>query len=67
MLKKLSPPKPTVVRNQKGQSFLEFILVLLIMMTVSFAFLKGFRGFIGQRWEIMLTIISKPESKFNLP
>jgi hypothetical protein len=67
MAKKISPPKPTLVRNQNGQTFLEFILIMLIMVTISFTFLKGFRGLIGTRWEIMLRIIARPESTFNIP
>lgn len=67
MSKDISPPKPTIAGNQKGQTFLEFILILLIMVTISFGFLKGFRYMVGTRWEVMLQIIGRPESTFNMP
>jgi uncharacterized protein (UPF0333 family) len=54
--KKIHP----TIKNQKGQTFLEFILVLMILVTISFGFMKGFSNLIGVRWEIMLKIIAKP-------
>jgi hypothetical protein len=61
-------PKQSALRNQKGQSFLEFIFLLMILITISFGFLKGFSSLIGTRWEVMLKIIGKPnESTINLP
>jgi len=67
MAKRISPPKPNILGNQKGQTFLEFILVLVIMITISFGFLKGFRYMVGTRWEVMLQIISRPDSSFKVP
>jgi hypothetical protein len=46
--------------NQKGQSFLEFIFLMLIIVSISFTFLSGVRTFIGNRWEIMVKIIAIP-------
>lgn len=53
--------KPSQLKNQKGQTFLEFIFVLMILVTISFAFMKGFNRLIGTRWEVMLKIIATPE------
>ena len=63
----LTPPQPNLTRNQKGQTFLEFIFILLIMVTISFGFLKGFRYMIGTRWEVMVNIIARPDSTLNIP
>lgn len=48
--------------NQNGQSFIEFILILLILVTLSFGFMRGFNYYVGVRWETMLKIIATPES-----
>lgn len=55
-------PKPSCLKNQKGQTFLEFIFILMILVTISFGFMKGFSYLIGTRWELMLKIIAKPNS-----
>ena len=49
--------------NQKGQVFLEFILLLVIFVTISFGFVRGFQRLVGSRWEIMLQIVAIPEGK----
>ncbi|MBY0413457.1 MAG: hypothetical protein K2Q18_04800 [Bdellovibrionales bacterium] len=61
-------PKPTCLKNQKGQTFLEFIFILLILMTISMAFMKSFSLLVGNRWEVMLKIIARPNgSSVTLP
>lgn len=57
-----SKPEDQVLKNQKGQTFLEFIFILLLLVTVSFSFMKGFSFLIGTRWEIMLKIIARPNA-----
>ena len=49
--------------NQKGQVFLEFILTLVLLMTISFGFMRGFQHLIGQRWQICIQIIAAPDGK----
>lgn len=46
--------------NQKGQVFLEFILILVLLVGISFGFMKGFRHLIGSRWQVMIQIIALP-------
>ncbi len=46
--------------DQRGQTFLEFIFLMLIIVTISFTFLSGVRTFIGNRWEVMIKIIAIP-------
>lgn len=61
-------PKPKCLKNQKGQTFLEFIFVLLILITISFGFMNGFRYLVGTRWELMIKIIARPnQSEVMLP
>lgn len=52
--------EPLSLKNQKGQTFLEFIFILLLLATISFGFMKGFTYLIGSRWEAMLTLIARP-------
>ena len=61
-----SPPRH--LKNQNGQTFLEFIFILMILMTISFGFMNGFSRLIGTRWEIMLKIIARPnQNSVTLP
>jgi hypothetical protein len=61
-------PKPSCLKDQKGQTFLEFIFILMILISISFAFMKGFSYLIGSRWEIMLKIIARPNtSSIQIP
>jgi hypothetical protein len=48
--------------NQKGQTFLEFIFILVLLITISFSFMRGFNHLIGVRWELMLKIIARPNA-----
>jgi hypothetical protein len=56
------------IDNQKGQTFLEFIFLLLILITMSFSFMSGFRGYIGTRWETMVKLIASPnQNEVSMP
>jgi hypothetical protein len=64
----MTSPKENPLKDQKGQTFLEFIFLLLILMTTSFTLLRGFNAHIGNRWETMLKIIAIPNGdKVSLP
>jgi len=64
----MNSPKECKLRDQKGQTFIEFILLLVILMTISFGFIRGFNTLIGTRWEIMLKIIAVPnQSDVSIP
>jgi hypothetical protein len=68
MFKTRPKHKPSRLKNQNGQTFLEFIFILMILVTISFAFLRGFSYLIGTRWEIMLKIIARPnQDTIQLP
>ncbi len=49
-----------ILKNENGQTFLEFLLILLVMMGMSFAMLRGFNGGIGSRWTAIVKVIAKP-------
>ncbi len=50
----------SIHKNQKGQSFLEFIFVLFTMITLSMIFIRGINGMVAKRWEVMVKIIASP-------
>ena len=62
MFKSESKLEPKKLKNQKGQTFIEFIFILLLLVSISFGFMKGFSFFIGTRWELMLKIIARPNT-----
>jgi uncharacterized protein (UPF0333 family) len=54
-------------KNQKGQTFIEFIFLLVILMTISLAFLKTFNYATATRWEAYLKIIARPnQNEINI-
>ena len=58
--------KPT--KNQKGQTFLEFIFLILVIVSISFTFMNGIRSFVGTRWELMVKMIAAPNpNEVNMP
>lgn len=46
------------IKNQKGQTFVEFLMLLLIMMGISYAMVAAFNGRTGQRWTEIVNIIA---------
>lgn len=68
MINPIEKPVQIHLKNQNGQTFLEFIFILMILVTISFGFMNGFSRLIGTRWEIMLKIIARPnQSSVTLP
>ena len=53
-------PSPDNSQNDKGQTFLEFLLIMMIMISMSFIMLKGFNSGVGTRWVSLVKIIAKP-------
>lgn len=48
------------LNNQDGQSFIEFILLLVMLVGISFGLLAGINGGIAKRWKAIVTIIVTP-------
>ena len=54
--------KENQLSDQKGQTFIEFILIMVLLIIVSFTFMRGFNRLVGTRWEIMLKIVASPNA-----
>lgn len=57
-------PKSTtdknLAKNQKGQSLIEFILLLLVLIIITFSMMRGFNSLIAERWKSLVQIIAAP-------
>ena len=45
-----------------GQTFLEFLLLMLIMVGLSLAMIRGFNTALADRWKALVEVISLPSS-----
>jgi hypothetical protein len=53
--------EPKLLRaNQKGQSFIEFVLLLVMLIGISYGLLAGINGNVAKRWKALVSIIAKP-------
>lgn len=46
--------------DKKGQTFVEFLFLLLTIMSLSYALMSGVNLGIGKRWEVLIRAISSP-------
>lgn len=61
-------PKEKLQNDQKGQTFIEFILILVLLISISFTLMRGFTSYVGSRWGVMLKLIARPNSSLiNFP
>jgi len=64
----MTSQKEKLVKDQKGQTFIEFIFILVLLITISFTFMRGFTSLVGSRWGVMLKLIARPNaSLINFP
>lgn len=56
---KLLQPRE-LVKNRNGQTFFEFILLLLVLVSLSFITLKGFNNAIADRWLAIVKVVANP-------
>ncbi|MFT6068714.1 MAG: hypothetical protein ACJAT2_003405 [Bacteriovoracaceae bacterium] len=49
-----------LLTNQKGQSFIEFVLLLVMLIGISYGLLAGINGNVAKRWKALVSIIVKP-------
>ena len=59
MSRKLLHPSK-MVKNQNGQTFLEFVMLMLVLVSLSFITLKGFNNSIAERWLAIVKVIANP-------
>lgn len=48
------------LQEQSGQTFVEFLFLMLILIGLSFAMLKGFNSHVAQRWQAAIKMIATP-------
>ncbi|MCY4523235.1 MAG: hypothetical protein OXB84_00710 [Halobacteriovoraceae bacterium] len=44
--------------KQSGQTLIEFVLLIVVLVSLSFFMLRGFNSAIGERWRIIVQVIS---------
>lgn len=49
-----------IITNNDGQSVVEFILLLAVLLSISIIVLKGFNSSVATRWLDLVTIITAP-------
>lgn len=59
------------LKNNEGQTFVEFLFLFLLLFGLSYGLVAGFNGRIGERWTQMVNIIasdniSAPRSDIEL-
>ena len=52
--------KLRLVKNNHGQTLVEFLFLFLILITLSFVFLTSINGYVGNRWTAFVKVISRP-------
>ncbi len=48
------------VNNESGQTFIEFLLLLLILITLSMGMVSGFNNTVGKQWRALVKAIALP-------
>jgi hypothetical protein len=43
--------------DQKGQSFIEFVLLMLMVIGLSYGYMRIVNGNLGKKWSSMVTVI----------
>ncbi|MBT3585534.1 MAG: hypothetical protein HN509_11565 [Halobacteriovoraceae bacterium] len=59
---RIFPPtcNPQDQNCQSGQTFFEFIFLMLILVVLSYTLMRGFSTGIGTRWKAIVEIIATP-------
>ncbi len=60
ILQKVNTFTKEVLSEKEGQSFFEFILLLLVLMLLSFTLLRGFNHAITELWRAFIMIVAVP-------
>lgn len=59
-----------LLTNQSGQSLVEYMLLLAIIVGISFSFMAGINGALGTRWEkmaeVLINIDTNNETRYKL-
>ena len=46
------------MQSNKGQTFFEFIFLLVIMFALSFSFMRGTNYAVGRRWKLIVKMVT---------
>lgn len=47
-------------KNQQGQTLVEFLFLMIILIGLSFVMLNGFNTGISNRWQTLVRLIAQP-------
>jgi hypothetical protein len=47
-------------KNESGQSFIEFLFLLLILVALSFSLVKGFNDTVAKQWKAIVQAVAIP-------
>lgn len=50
------------INNNSGQTFIEFLFLLLVILTLSLTLVRAFNGTIGKQWSAIVQAIAKPNN-----
>jgi hypothetical protein len=56
----ISTQQKSAISNQNGQSLIEFVLLMLVLIVLSFAVYRGFNYAMSERWKALIGIIANP-------
>jgi hypothetical protein len=63
----MQPEYNNLIQNENGQSIVEFVLLLVVVMTLSLVFLKFVNINLADQWKLFVTIIvDDPNIKLEL-
>ena len=48
--------------SESGQTFIEFLILLLVLISLSFILVKGVNNGIANRWELLIKMVASPNS-----
>ncbi len=54
-------------KNNKGQTFIEFLLLLIIVLGLSFAMIQGTQKGLKDRWRAIVSIIVNDSTDKKIP
>lgn len=54
----MPPSSPS--SNEDGQTLIEFLFLMIIMITLGFGMLSAFNTGIADQWQALVTIIARP-------
>ncbi len=55
-------PKNEDSNSESGQTFVEFIFLLAVLVTISYGLLAGINSAIGERWRGLVHIVTRLEA-----